>query len=96
MHMATKAISLRLDAYERLRTARRDPNESFSDVIMRAVWKESPRTGRELLARVEAEGASMSEEALDRMEELQASDAPPKDKWRIDAPLGDTLHGPAT
>lgn len=80
--MATKTISVRLDAYDRLRNARRDPKESFSDVIMRAVWDEAPITGRELLALLEAEGPFLSEEALDRIDELKASDEPPEDKWR--------------
>ena len=34
--MATKTIALRLEAYERLKRARRTPTESFSDVVMRA------------------------------------------------------------
>lgn len=79
--MATKTISVRIDAYERLRNARRDPKESFSDVIMRAVWEEAPITGGELLALLDAEGPLLSEEALDRIDELKASDEPPEDKW---------------
>ena len=42
--MATKTISLRVEAYERLRRARLHPNESFSEVVMRAVWQEAPIT----------------------------------------------------
>ena len=38
--MATKTISLKLDAYEKLRAARRQPTESFSQVILRARWPE--------------------------------------------------------
>lgn len=34
--MATKTISLKLEAYEKLRAARRSPDESFSEVVMRA------------------------------------------------------------
>lgn len=82
--MATKTISVRLDAYERLRNARLDPKESFSDVIMRAVWEGAPVTGRELLEIVRSEGPLLSEEALDRIDELKASDRPPEDKWRTD------------
>lgn len=80
--MATKTISVRLDAYERLRNARRNPKESFSDVIMRAVWEAAPITGRELLALLETEEPLLSEEALDRIDELEASGEPPEDKWR--------------
>lgn len=79
--MATKTISLRLDAYEKLRAARREPTESFSQVILRARWPEETTTGRELLSRVRARGGFFSEEDLDRIERLKASDAPPVDKW---------------
>lgn len=36
--MATKTISLALDAYNRLRAARKHPRESFSSVLRRARW----------------------------------------------------------
>lgn len=82
--MATKTISLKLEAYERLRRARLYPSESFSDVILRAVWSESPITGGELLDLLAEEGPFLSEAALDRIEQAQASDSPPEDKWRTD------------
>jgi len=47
--MATKTISLREEAYERLRRAKRGPAESFSDVVMRAVWLDQPTTAGEFL-----------------------------------------------
>jgi hypothetical protein len=47
--MATKTISLELDAYEKLRRARRDPRESFSSVVRRACWEEAPLTAAALL-----------------------------------------------
>lgn len=47
--MARKTVSLSLDAYERLRAARRHPGESFSQVILRARWPELTITGGELL-----------------------------------------------
>lgn len=80
--MATKTISLKLEAYERLRNARRHPKESFSDVILRAEWHDAPITGGELLALYEAEGPFLSDDALDRIEEAKATDAPPEDKWQ--------------
>jgi hypothetical protein len=43
--MATKKISLRLEAYERLRRARRNPGESLSEVILRARWPGQTLTG---------------------------------------------------
>jgi hypothetical protein len=47
--MATKTISLELNAYEKLRRARRDPRESFSSVVRRARWEDQPATGPRLL-----------------------------------------------
>ena len=80
--MATKTISVRVEAYERLRNARRHARESFSDVILRAVWQEAPITAGELLALYEEGGPFLSEGALDRIEEAKAADLPPEDKWR--------------
>ena len=51
--MATKTISLELDAYERLRRARRSPRESFSSVVRRARWDGAGATGPEVLAFLE-------------------------------------------
>lgn len=79
--MATKTISLRVEAYERLRRARRTPDESFSDVVMRAEWSDHGLTARELKARYERGGPLLSEDALDRIEEAQREDRPPDDKW---------------
>jgi predicted CopG family antitoxin len=79
--MATKTISLRLEAYERLRAARRYSDESFSQVILRAHWPEETITGGDLLLRLRAKGPQMSEETLDRIESLKRSDSLPADKW---------------
>ena len=79
--MATKTISLKLEAYERLRRARRNPDESFSEVVMRAEWTEIGITARELLAEYGQRGAHLTAEALDRIEEASGSDQPPEDKW---------------
>jgi predicted CopG family antitoxin len=79
--MATKTISLRLEAYERLRAARRYPDESFSQVILRARWPEETITAADLLRRVRATGARLSEESLERIERLKLTDAQPADKW---------------
>lgn len=80
--MATKTISLRIEAYEKLRAARRSPDESFSQVVLRATWPESTITGRQLLHEMEERGPLLREEELDRIEALKQSDAPPEDKWR--------------
>lgn len=78
--MATKTISLRLEAYERLKRVR-GPGESFSDVVMRARWPEEAMTASEYLAWVRERGPLYTPEALDRVDELGADDAPPVDKW---------------
>lgn len=52
--MATKTISLEIDAYERLRQARLDAKESFSSVVRRARWEETPRTAGRILAELQA------------------------------------------
>jgi hypothetical protein len=79
--MSTKTISLRLEAYERLKRARKSPRESFSDVVMRAEWPEAGITAGELLALYEQRGAYLSHASLDRIDEAKAADPPPEDKW---------------
>ena len=80
--MSVKTISLRIEAYERLRQARRSPSESFSDVVLRARWFDAGITAGELLALHASEGPYLSEAALDRIEATNAEDSPPEDKWR--------------
>ena len=48
--MATKTISLELDAYEKLQRAKRSERESFSQVVRRARWDDSASTGPHILA----------------------------------------------
>lgn len=79
--MATKTISIDLEAYERLRRARRSPNESFSRVIRRAVWLDQGKTCGaflEVLERI----PPMSDEAIGHLERAQKEDRPPEDSWR--------------
>lgn len=80
--MATKTISLKLEAYEKLLAVRRYATESFSQIVLRAQWPEDTVMGRTLLQRCRQEGPFFSEEALDRIDGLKAQDAPPEDKWR--------------
>jgi predicted CopG family antitoxin len=44
--MGTKTVSLKDEAYNRLKSARRYPGESFSEVVLRATWPEDTITGR--------------------------------------------------
>jgi predicted CopG family antitoxin len=81
--MATKTISVDLEAYERLRRARNAPGESFSCVIKRAHWREEARTAAGLLKAFE-ETPVPDPDALARFDEAQGADAPPEDPWRSD------------
>jgi hypothetical protein len=49
---ATKTISLELDAYERLRKAKRSERESFSEVVRRARWDDAASPGPQILGRL--------------------------------------------
>jgi predicted CopG family antitoxin len=66
--MPTRTISLRIEAYDRLRAARRSPEESFSQVVVRAQWPERTITGAELLQRLREHGPMLSEDQLAAIE----------------------------
>lgn len=78
--MATKTISIDLDAYDRLCRARRWPGESFSRVIKRANWEAPPRSAAAFLEALEAV-PPLDPRVLERLEEAQAGDRPPEDPW---------------
>lgn len=80
--MATKTISLTVEAYERLRSARRSANESFTDVVLRAQWPERGMTGGELLSWIASEPVRFSETELDALDRVLADDRPPEDPWQ--------------
>jgi predicted CopG family antitoxin len=73
--MATKTITLELDAYEKLRKAKRSPRESFSSVVRRAVIPEETHTAADLLLwvsrRMKAGSLPLDEAALARLDEAQ-------------------------
>jgi predicted CopG family antitoxin len=79
--MSTKTISLKKEAYERLRAARRYPAESFSEVVLRATWPEDTVSAKQLLDLYRAGRPHLSEEELERIEVLKRHDRPPEDKW---------------
>lgn len=81
MHMAIKTVSLRIEAYERLRAARRYEGESFSQVVLRAQWPEQPVSGGDLLRRMRDHGPYLTEDQLASIEAADHGDRPPGDKW---------------
>jgi len=78
--MATKTITLEMDAYERLKSSKR-PGESFSEVVRRAVFPDKPPTGADLLAYLESGGSGASFAYLDAVEAAAQSDPPPDNPW---------------
>lgn len=79
--MSIKTVSLKFEAYERLRTARRYANESFSEVVMRATWPEDTISAREWLELGRTRRPLFSDEELGRVAALKRGDRPPEDKW---------------
>jgi predicted CopG family antitoxin len=79
--MATKTISLRVEAYDKLRHARSHERESFSDVVMRARWDDQTVTGGELLALVRERGPLYDSDELDVIEGVKSEGKAPADKW---------------
>jgi predicted CopG family antitoxin len=81
--MATKTISLEIDAYERLRAAK-GPGESFSDVVRRATFPKKTLTGHDLLIYLKKRGPILSGAALNNLEKThQKLSALPDDPWAI-------------
>ena len=72
--MATKTITLEIDAYEMLRSAKRSDRESFSEVVRRARWDDAASTGPGVLARLlklrrRHPESFLSDDVLDRMDD---------------------------
>lgn len=78
--MATKTISIDLEAYERLSRARLSPKDSFSRVIKRAKWEMPAKTCGDLLESL-ASLPTADDEVLDRLERAQAEDEAPDQPW---------------
>ncbi len=78
--MATKTITLELDAYEKLRRAKLG-GESFTEVVRRAVWVDVPATGAGLREYFRGGGSGVSAKYLDSVEEAVKHDPVPDDPW---------------
>ena len=75
--MPTKTITLELDAYERLKAAKRSPRESFSEVVRRLPIPGHAFVGHDLLRLREQRGAYLTEEDTAAIDELNRTDRPP-------------------
>ena len=78
--MATKTISIDLEAYERLSRARLSPKDSFSRVIKRAKWEMPAKTCADLLQSL-ADMPTVADDVLERLERAQAEDEAPDHPW---------------
>lgn len=78
--MATKTITLELDAYEKLRKAKR-PGESFSAVVRRIRLEDAAPTGADLLAYLATGASGVSDGYLDSVEGADQRDPHPDDPW---------------
>ncbi|MDP4625200.1 MAG: hypothetical protein NWT08_08685 [Akkermansiaceae bacterium] len=78
--MATKTISIDLVAYEKLTAARREPRDSFSQIIRRATWEAPRKTCSSLLDSLP--DLPPAEEAVIRdLQAAQSEDLPTEDSW---------------
>jgi hypothetical protein len=78
--MATKTITLELDAYEKLQAAKK-AGESFTAVVRRTEFSDAPLTGARLLAHCRAGGSHVSERYLRSVEGAAQHDPMPDDPW---------------
>ena len=83
--MAKKTITLELDAYERLKRAKKNTRESFSSVVRRAIWQNEICTSSELLLimdkRIQAAKPLPDESILDNLDRAQESPRTSSTKW---------------
>lgn len=78
--MATKTITLEIDAYEKLRSAKRC-GESFTEVVRRAVIPDIAPTGKFLRDYYRRTVGKTSDTYLDSVEQAAANDPIPDDPW---------------
>ncbi len=82
--MATKTISLELGAYEKLKTEKLNPRESFSSVVRRAEFPKTHFTCKDLLEFMKQrflERSLLNEETLDRLEKAQENPHRSSSHW---------------
>ena len=65
--MATKTISITIDAYDRLKSVQKE-NESFSQVISRVIWQ--PKAFEQMLKQIEKN--PLSESTVEAVEQVIA------------------------
>ena len=76
--MPTKTITLELDAYERLKAAKRNPRESFSEVVRRLPIPGCVFTARDLLKMRRERGPGLTTEDAKAIDALNKADRPPE------------------
>jgi hypothetical protein len=70
-----------MEAYNKLKSARRYPGESFSEIVLRASWPEETVTAGELLELCRERGPVYTTEMVERVVKLKKEDEPAEDKW---------------
>ncbi len=78
--MATKTISVDLDAYAALSRARLSEKESFSQVIKRARWNRQAKSCGDIYKAL-AGMPRASAAVIKRLDAAQKMDAPPDNSW---------------
>ncbi len=76
IEVATKTITLELDAYEKLRAAKRG-RESFSSVVRRCILPNGPKSGAALLDHLRSRTEYLSETELNAIESADGGDPVP-------------------
>lgn len=79
--MATKTISVDMEAYERLRAARERESESFSKVIKRAEWPKKKGSAGALAEWLRNNPDHLSEDQIAYLDRAQEEDVPAPSKW---------------
>ena len=77
LDMATKTITLEIDAYERLKRAKRTPRELFSEVVRRLPMPPGAITAGQYLALARERGSLLTEDDARAIDELNPADRPP-------------------